>query len=365
MHRLGALLTRDSDPRPSQSVTKAVEALHQIKARFAALLDGNWTPGDDEKLFDAAVMPTLIAAETARKPGSPLTLLDTSKELGQWVKKSIPASGKRAVAVLPGYEEHAVAVDVRRIGGRLSVLIIDPLGTDPKRVAQYRRDVLPALRERLPSNAVTTLLCLSTQKTQTGCKIFALSATSKAADQQALMDDLHGRHVNGDALKDWDDNEIPVAAVGESGIRMIDGKSLLTAQFFKHSQSSSTLRQWEAVNRPGSAEAAVNARNETIGDRYRRHATERHPMPFAILEMDRLGVRGGVDPKALEPRRSSNSLEQKRLVYLQRAIDFLQVAPKDESRQFMKRLERFHLKDTELSSPNLESQPWGPDPYTL
>ncbi|MEP9677175.1 hypothetical protein QYF96_21315, partial [Xanthomonas euvesicatoria] len=59
------------------------------------------------------------------------------------------------------------------------------------------------------------------------------------------------------------------------------------------------------------------------------------------------------------------SLEQKRLVYLQRAIDFLRVASKDESRQFVKRLEQFHLKETDISTPNLRSQPWGPDPYTL
>ncbi|MFD2735843.1 YopJ family acetyltransferase [Xanthomonas dyei] len=126
-----ALQERAQDSRTSQPVTEAINALRQIKARFAALLDGNWTPGEEEKIFDAVVIPTLIAAESARKPGSPLTLLDTSKELGQWLRKSIPASGKRAVAVLPGYEEHAVAVDVRIIGGRRSVFIIDPLGTDP------------------------------------------------------------------------------------------------------------------------------------------------------------------------------------------------------------------------------------------
>ncbi|PPU03687.1 hypothetical protein XarjCFBP8253_02335 [Xanthomonas arboricola pv. juglandis] len=62
----------------------------------------------------------------------------------------------------------------------------------------------------------------------------------------------------------------------------------------------------------------------------------------------------------IEPRRLSTSLEQKRLVYLQRAIDFLRVASKDESRQFVKRLERFHLKETDISTPNLRSQPWGP-----
>ncbi|MBV6806986.1 YopJ family acetyltransferase [Xanthomonas euvesicatoria] len=360
-----ALQERAQDSRTSQPVTEAINALRQIKARFAALLDGNWTPGEEEKIFDAVVIPTLIAAESARKPGSPLTLLDTSKELGQWLRKSIPASGKRAVAVLPGYEEHAVAVDVRIIGGRRSVLIIDPLGTDPDRVAQYRQDVLPALKEMLPSKAKTTLLCLSTQKAQTGCKIFALSATSKAADQQTLMDDLHHRNVNGDAFEDWSGNEIPIAAVGDGGIRMIDGKPLLPAQFFKHSQSSGTLGQWAEANQPGSAAAAINTRGETIGDRYSRHASERHPWPFVILEMDQRGLRGTVDPKVIEPRRLSTSLEQKRLVYLQRAIDFLRVASKDESRQFVKRLERFHLKETDMSTPNLRSQPWGPDPYTL
>ncbi|WP_425523812.1 YopJ family acetyltransferase [Xanthomonas arboricola] len=254
--------------RTSQPVTEAIEALRQIKARFAALLDGNWTPGEEEKIFDAVVIPTLIAAESARKPSSPLTLLDTSKELGQWLRKSIPTSGKRAVAVLPGYEEHAVAMDVRIIGGRSSVLIIDPLGTDPDRVAQYRKDVFPALKERLPSNAKTTL-------------------------------------------------------------------------------------------------SAINTRGETIGDRYSRHASERHPWPFVILEMDQRGLRGTVDPKVIEPRRLSTSLEQKRLVYVQRALDFLQVASEDESRQFVKRLERFSLKETDISTPNLRSQPWGPDPYTL
>ncbi|AVS69551.1 hypothetical protein C8247_03215 [Paracidovorax avenae] len=365
LYRIGRLLTRHGDSRTSQPVAEALEALHQIKARFAVLLDGNWTPGEDEKIFDAAIIPTLIAAESARKPGSPLSLLETSKDLGQWLRNSTSESGKRAVAVLPGYEDHAVAVDVRRIDRRLSVFIIDSLGTDPARVAQYRRDVLPALKERLPSNAKATLLCLSTQKAQTGCKIFALSATSKAADQQALMDDLHHRHVHGDVFEDWSGNEIPVAAVGEGGIRMIDGKPLLSAQFFKHSQSSGTLRQWAEANQPGSAWSAVNTRNETISDRHGRHTSERHPWPFVILDMDKRGLRGTVDPKVIEPRQLSTSLEQKRLVYIQRAIDFLQVAPKDESRQFMKRLERLNLKGADISTPNLKNQPWGPDPYTL
>ncbi|WP_438502496.1 YopJ family acetyltransferase, partial [Azospirillum brasilense] len=70
------------------------------------------------------------------------------------------------------------------------------------------------------------------------------------------------------------------------------------------------------ANQPGSAWSAVNTRHETISDRHSRHTSERHPWPFAILDMDKRGLRGTVDPKAIEPRQLSTSLEQKRLVYI-------------------------------------------------
>ena len=361
----GANIRSDNQSTPAKA--EAIQSIALIKQRFELLMAGNWAPSDPEKVFDLALMPTFVAAENARKPG--LTLLESAANLRLFLRSGCPPEGKRAILPLPGYEKHSVAADVRCFNGRTSVVVIDP--TTPKDYSSdnYRRSVLPGLSRSLPPNAVLTVIALDTQKALMGCRIFSLSAASKLADHRVALAAIHERNLSGALPITGNGNDASqVAQYGR--VRVVDGAGVLPAAFYKHSQSSSTLEAWLKESSEDQAHVPVNSRNQTLLGRYQAHLTERYASPYSVRQLSDQGMLEQVfPPQELErlrkPVRSNTSIEHKRLVFLDRAIDHLRAQPESESRQLLARLRNFDISADNILSLNLVNQDFGPHPGTL
>ena len=145
----------------SPARTQALARLGQIRDRFVSLLQGNWSPGQMDKAFDAAMMPTLVAAENARHPDLQLTLIDDHAQLKAWLRADADEGARRrALFCLPGFEEHFVVADARRKDGRTSVLVADSLDPNADVVQTYEASVLTALRRLLPARVTLSMLAL-------------------------------------------------------------------------------------------------------------------------------------------------------------------------------------------------------------
>jgi hypothetical protein len=349
------------------STHEALERLGQIKQRFEKLIQGNWAPGEAEKAFDIAIMPTLVAAENARKPG--LTLLETATDFRHWLRKFCPSDGKRAILPLPGYEKHVVVADVRRVAGETSVLLIDSSTPNDYPSDNYQQNILPGLRACLPPRTALMVIALDTQKALMGCRIFSLTAASKLADQKSKIDEIHLQNLSGESLKTGLDDDAR-QVVQQDHVRVFDGAGILPAGFYKHSQSATTLNAWAAAIPPHESGAPVNSKKQTLHERYQAHATERYASPYSVRSLSDQGLLEKVfTPDILEqiskPKHTSNSIEHKRLALLDRAMDHLRHAPESESRKLLTRLQAASISADNILTLDLASQDLGPHPSTL
>lgn len=234
----------------SPSRRQAIDLMTQVKARFEALLRLNWAPDQVDKAFDIAVMPVVVAAENARNPDLRLTFLESPDELKDWLALEAPGGERRrAVFNLPGFEEHSMVADVRRVDGRTSVLLVEPLDPNNDLATKYDTAVLPAFRSLnlLPRRAVLSALALGTQKSDTGCRIFALSFASKLAGLKAEVDLIHEQNQAGAPLSTSIGFPLQKWA-GTRDRRMFSGTALMPQPFMKHAQSSDTLKDWHAAH---------------------------------------------------------------------------------------------------------------------
>ena len=342
---------------------EAIEKLTEIRQRFSALLAANWAPDKIDIEFDKLVLPFAVAAENARTPGLNLTLLAKSGDLKGWLADAAcPAEGKRAIFQLPVPGEHVVAVDVRRRDGRTSMLLIEPPTADNDHVEGFDSYLLPALEKLIPLGTTLTMLALGTQKANSGCHVFALSAASKLADQRVALDVLHDRNLNGQPLKTQLGRNAGQLA-GNNRIRLLDGTGVLPAGFVKHSQSGTTLQKWLDASPPELADEMVNRKGMTLHARHGAHATTRYSqLSLESRLKEEEGKSGGALAHSLAPKRTSTSIEMKRLTYIDRAIDHLRQAPPSVSREFLEELGVLEFLGHSAQELDLNGREWGPRP---
>ena len=328
--------------------TDALARLSQIRDRFVALLQGNWSPGKMDKAFDAAMMPTLVAAENARHPDLQLRLLDDHAELKAWFRADgDEGARRRALFSLPGFEDHFVVADARRKDGRTSVLVADSLDPNADVTQTYEASVLTALRHLLPARATLSMLALGTQQSDMGCRIFSLSFASKLAGDKDEIEKLHDQNLPGAALKI---GTFPARnRAGTRQARLFEGASLIPQPFMKHAQSSTAIKQWQTEHPSIAPDVPVNAKGQTLLARYEARWVERHPPNDATK-----------DGKPVKPLNFSASIEQKRITYMNRALEYLRTAPESECQGLLDRLEASGITESAIAQLDLEKRFWGP-----
>lgn len=328
--------------------TDALARLSQIRDRFVALLQGNWSPGKMDKAFDAAMMPTLVAAENARHPALRLTLIDDHAQLKAWFRADMEEGvRRRALFSLPGFEDHFVVADARRKDGRTSVLVADSLDPKADVVHMYDTSVLTALRRLLPVRVTLSMLALGAQQSDTGCRIFSLSFASKLADDKDEIERLHDQNLPGAALQI---GIFPaLSRAGTRQARLFEGVSLIPQPFMKHAQSSTAIKQWQSEHSSVPPDAPVNKKGQTLMSRHEERRVERHPPNDATK-----------DGKPVKPLNLSASIEQKRITYMNRALDYLRTAPESECQDLLDRLEASGITESGTAQLDLEKRFWGP-----
>ncbi len=366
-HRAG------TPPALSPVQSEAIARLQDLHQRFTELVNGNWGTEELDKVFDQAMLPTLVAAESARHPTLPLSLLENPAAVQAWFAAPRP-DGERARAVLtlptPG-EDHVVAADLQRHAGGVSIVIADPLRFHQDNQARYTSEVLPALARLLPEGGTVALFMLDIQTSDAGCRIFALSAASKFAQAGERLNALHRQALESPGKP-------PRTALGrtalplaqEGAVQVLEGRHFLPAEFFKHAQRQSSLDGWKQAQSPGQADAAVNRRGESLPDRHHAHRQERYKMPFLLQAA--MAPESDDEAEPVSPRTMSDmlevsdSIERKRIAFIGRAIAYLHTAPPSESQALLDRMTAHDVGEPDdIAALDLGQRLWGPDPRTL
>lgn len=352
--------------------SEALDRLEQVKGHFKALSEGNWSPGPTDDQYDAAVLPVMVAAENARSPGLQLRLLPPEQDFATWLKQERP-SNARVMFTIPGHGPHNVAADIRRVGGKTSVLVIEPLSFVGETRKRYEETTLPQLKKSLGPNVSLSVLTLDTQKSTNDCRIFALSAASKLADSTAMLDAFHRQNLSGSSIKTSSGGKAEVLAgdgkssllgrlAGQRKIRVLDGKGIVPATFVKHSQSSTTIANWSKANARAATDTKVNKAGQSLSDRTDSHKVTRYDKPVHTQFMRENLPEIEVAIKALA---FSDSIEKKRLVYLDRAIAHLKQAPDAECANLLASMGTFGSEPPGPHNLHLEERDWGPHPDGL
>lgn len=346
--------------------------LAKLKAHFEKLKTENWSINEREFYCDVALLPIAVRAENARTPGLDLHNFETFECFTDALKSEKLQNG-RALFPLPRHKAHLVAADVRTIDGKISILILEPVSVvedvNPPFMERYVRNVVPAMCGNLPENAKLTVLSLDVQQSTTDCRIFALSAASKLAKETTFLDELHADNLSdqlGTApsyespeIKDWSDDDLFDGSMEEfssslnnaieidewrddapsdspslpknakeqlkiitshKNVRVVDAHQLMPASFQKHTQAMSSLK---ASGDENSLQKPVNKKGDTLLSRFEKHAVVRHKL---VTDSDEKG-----EPRSkLKQVKFNASIEDKRIDYLDRAIAYLDEAPKQD-----------------------------------
>jgi hypothetical protein len=104
---------------------------------------------------------------------------------------------------------------------------------------------------------------------------------------------------------------------------VLDGKGILPPAFVKHSQSRTTLSNWLKADPPAFANAGVNKKDQSLADRFDDYRKTRYDKPVHLRFMQ-----DNLPDLEVQVRNLtfSTSIEQKRLTYLDRAIEYLRHA---------------------------------------
>ncbi|GKS97508.1 YopJ family acetyltransferase [Acidovorax sp. SUPP2825] len=265
-----------------------------------------------------------------------------------------------------------MAADLQRHADAVSIVIADPLRFNQENQARYTSEVLPSLARLLPEGGTVALFMLDIQTSDSGCRIFALSAASKFAQAGERLNALHRQALESPG-------QPPRTALGrtaqplaqDGAVQVLEGRHFLPAEFFKHAQKQSSLDGWKQAQAPGQADAAVNRRGESLPDRHHAHRQERYKMPF-LLQATMAPDSDDDEAEPVSPRTMSDmlevsdSIERKRIAFIGRAIAYLHTASPAESQALLDRMVAHDVGEPEdIAALDLGQRLWGPDPRTL
>ncbi|HEX7912986.1 MAG TPA: YopJ family acetyltransferase [Paraburkholderia sp.] len=357
---------QNADSTTASARRSAIAQLDQVKAHFQALLLGNWSPGPTDDKYDAAILPAIVAAENARSPALSLTLLSPKEDFASWLKATRPARA-RVMFPMPGNDGHYVTADIRRIGGKTSVIVIEPLSlkdnADLKDSTRdkYEKRTLPLLKKALKSDVTLSVLTVDTQKSTNDCRVFALSAAAKLTDHASLINSLHQQNLSRQPIRTALGQDAEVLASTRK-VRVLDGKGILPPAFVKHSQSRTTLNNWLKANPPAFANAGINKKDQSLAGRFDDHRKTRYDKPVHSRFMQ-----DNLPDLEVQVRNLtfSTSIEQKRLTYLDRAIEYLRHAPEGECSRLLASMGDVSNDPPGPANLRLDDRDWGPHPDSL
>ena len=266
----------DQDPAASLRAHRNLAALY---------VDSHRQPDEQLTRQDMANLPLLVAAENARNPGLNLHHCDSREafiaHLGAIAKDSERTGcyrGRAVVCVDQGWLHHAAADIYHQPGQPVSVIMPDSFMVS----ADLREMIESEMRQAGVACCVgadgTTI-----QKSTNDCVMFSLSFALKMQDHEVFFDKRHQQQLRDDTAR-WSMREHPVPAA-----------------FYKHAHSRRTLEL--ATEKTASFETEiVNKRGETLDARRARHVGD-----FSVSGQQ-------------ETRAYSNSIELKRLVFIDRAL---------------------------------------------
>jgi len=223
-----------------------------------------------------------------------------SSELTRCLQSNI-GTGRTARLLLDS-EGHRAALSIRCAAGsnNVSMLLVDSFSPELMKQGtaswgEALATIAGLIQAKLEPDAPPVRVHLmtvgaSTQKTLSGCSIFALSALKKMASED-FVGKLHDETLEG--------------MTGEGpaiGVHLADGKELPVA-FMKHATSGAVIDAYLRESSLAEAGAAVNGRGETLRERHASHVITRGQFTY------------------------SNSFEAKRIEFVRTALHHLTVAP--------------------------------------
>jgi hypothetical protein len=354
------LLLECAGPRaPGDAKAAVLGNLTAVRARFAALHTGNWQTAIDDETHDAAILPALVMSENARRPDLNLHLVSPTDGFAVANKvNQLPfLTRQRVMFSLPPENRHITA-DVRRSRGKTSIIAIDPLS--PERGGykdHWQANYLPFLKSQFGEDVTVTVLTLDTQISGSDSRIYGLSHASKMADNVAMFDALHRQNVSGAPLKTSLGGEAK-QYLADGNIRLVDGTSVLPADFVKHAQSEQTIDAWMRANPSAYANASVNKAGQTLKERHDANATTRFQSPQQVHHARMQGKNPAVNSTKM-----STSIERKRLAYIDRAMAYFSQAPAEVGAQALTSMQSIDRASSDMRKPLAAwRRNWGPSP---
>lgn len=300
----------------------AIGKLERMKDHFVALKQANCSTTQElDSPMDRACLKAIALAENARKPGLNLKTFDSFDEFAAALKSG-DQQPFRAVVPMP-MSPHRVAVDVKFQQGAASVIAVEALGVEG--MTEHFDLMQHGMLHALPASARLTVLTSNAQQSLAGCVIFASSAALKLHENAAAIDAMHSRQMSGQPIGASALAEDQDAGAGRIGL--VDGKPLLPLGFVKHAQSKTKLEEWLDVRGVQDAQASTKQLGgPTLLQRHHARRVERF------------------DDAAARTRTFGASIEDKRIVLLNRAIEHLRSAPDDEVQDVLDGMAR-HVPD--------------------
>ncbi len=276
---------------------------------------------------DRAITPLLIVTENARNPGLNLVPLHMDTAEDEEVRTQPPMAGSRHIAEFvasarPGRYRaviddgsHTRAADIRKDASGTSVIVVDPLRKERNESAYV--DYADNVNSEFGEEAKCAFIPVDIQKSFFDCRTLSLSLALKMQDKGDAFATLH------DTLRNGGDPSHSVSRAERTeqlgALLVLDGAPLVDARMMKHSQARSSVTRY-LDQHPEQAGVPVNKRNETLSDRTTRHLVKREVRNRANSE----GQVTGGETKQIT---FSNSIEQKRIAMLSRAISYVGSAP--------------------------------------
>ncbi len=276
---------------------------------------------------DRAITPLLIVTENARNPGLNLVPLHMDTAEDEEVRTQPPMAGSRHIAEFvasarPGRYRaviddgsHTRAADIRKDASGTSVIVVDPLRKERNESAYV--DYADNVNSEFGEEAKCAFIPVDIQKSFFDCRTLSLSLALKMQDKGDAFATLH------DTLRNGGDPSHSVSRAERTeqlgALLVLDGAPLVDARMMKHSQADSSVTRY-LDQHPEQAGVPVNKRNETLSDRTTRHLVKREVRNRANSEGQ---VTGGKTKQIT----FSNSIEQKRIAMLSRAISYVGSAP--------------------------------------
>ena len=295
-----------------------LSGLSEIHQHLTTLKQQNRSTNELEALYDDHLLNTIIKAENLRHPHAPLIYLEDG------LAKIAELDFDLTPLALINLEniDHTVVADLRRVDGQKSVIIFDALHHQSDFV-QYADDDLSSI----PGDIKVSVFCLDQQKSSYGCKIFSLSIASKLADIPDFMHLLHRAHVQQDAMalaKCAGANKVHTT----DNIDVYDFPSTVPPILLKHTQSRSSLTRASVEQ----LSQAINKQGQTLQQR------QQHKL------VRRTEIRAVKTARAMTHSITfSASIEDKRIVYVERARQYMQTAPASEVERLADQLSRLRI----------------------